>query len=238
MYKKKKILIIIPARKGSKGLKNKHLLKLGNKRLIEWVIDASKKVDMADKILLTTDSPKIQKIAINKNVCSPFLRPKNLSTDRAKSSDVIIHALNFLINQGEKFDFFIFLEPTSPFTTAQDILKSIKLFVKNYKKIENLVSVSKFDKIHLSNIFNIKNKMISPVFKKFENDVRRQDMSKMVYLDGSIYIAKVESYIKNKQFLNHKTKPIYFDSWKSIEIDSKFDLILAEKIFSKFKKKL
>ena len=97
------------------------------------------------------------------------------------------------------------------------------------------MSVSKFDKIHLSNIFNFKNSKIIPIFK---NDVRRQEISKLVYLDGSIYIAKVENYIRNKQFLNKKTKAIFFDYWKSIEIDTNFDLILAEKIFSNFKKKL
>jgi len=108
----------------------------------------------------------------------------------------------------------------------------------NYDKNNSLVSVSKFDKIHLSNLFNFKNNKIIPIFKKFENDVRRQDTSELVYLDGSIYIAKVENYIKNKQFLNNKTQVIFFDSWKSIEIDTKLDLILAEKLYLKFKKKL
>jgi CMP-N,N'-diacetyllegionaminic acid synthase len=238
MYKKKKILVIIPARKGSKGLKNKHLLRLGNKKLIEWVISSSKKVNLVDKILLTTDSSKIRKIALNNSISSPFLRPKKLSTDKAKSSDVIIHALDFLKKKKEEFDFFILLEPTSPFTTAKDIEKSIKLFVKNYDKFNSLVSVSKFNKISLSHIFNFKNNKIIPIFKKFENEVRRQDMPELTYLDGSIYIAKVENYIKNKQFLNNKTLAILFDYWKSIEIDTNFDLILAEKIFSKFKKKL
>ena len=238
MYKKKKILVIIPARKGSKGLKNKHLLPLGNKKLIEWVINSSKKVNLIDKILLTTDSAEIRKIALQNNISSPFLRPKKLSTDSAKSSDVIIHVLNYLKKEKEIYDFFILLEPTSPFTSAKDIEKSIKLFVKNYKKFDSLVSVSKFDKIHLSNIFNLKNNKIIPIFKKFENDVRRQEISKLVYLDGSIYVAKVDNYMRNKQFLNNKTKTIFFDYWKSIEIDTNFDLILAEKIFSKFKNKL
>jgi len=238
MYKKKKILVIIPARKGSKGLKNKHLLNLGNKKLIEWVVDSAKKSKFIDKILLTTDSPKIRKIAFKKNISSPFLRPKKLSTDKAKSSDVIIHTLEFLKKKKEEFDFFILLEPTSPFTTAKDIEKSIKLFVKNYDNINSLVSVSKFDKIHLSNIFNFRKNEIIPIFKKFENDVRRQEMSKLVYLDGSIYIAKVKNYIKNKQFLNNSTQAIFFDYWKSIEIDTSLDLILAEKIFLKFKNKL
>lgn len=238
MYKKKKILAIIPARRGSKGLKNKHLLPLGNKKLIEWVIESSKKVNLIDKILLTTDSKEIRKIALQNNISSPFLRPKKLSTDSAKSSDVILHVLNYFKKEKERYDFFILLEPTSPFTSAKDIEKSIKLFIKNYNKFDSLVSVSKFNKIHLSNIFNLKNKKIIPIFKKFENDVRRQEISKLVYLDGSIYIAKVDNYFRNKQFLNNKTQTIFFDYWKSIEIDTKFDLILAEKIFSKFKNKL
>ena len=108
MYKKKKILVIIPARKGSKGLKNKHLLRLGNKKLIEWVIGSSKKVNMVDKILLTTDSSKIRKIALNNSISSPFLRPKKLSTDKATSSDVIIHALDFLKKKKKSLIFLYF----------------------------------------------------------------------------------------------------------------------------------
>ena len=94
--------------------------------MIEWVINSSKKVNLIDKILLTTDSAEIRKIALQNNISSPFLRPKKLSTDSAKSSDVIIHVLNYLKKEKEIYDFFILLEPTSPFTSAKDIEKSIK----------------------------------------------------------------------------------------------------------------
>ena len=109
MYKKKKILLIIPARKGSIGLKNKNLLKIGGKSLVEWSMEAAKKVKKIDKILVTTDSKKIMKLAINKGLNCPFLRPGKLSTNTAKPSDVIVHSLKYLKKQKKKILIFLFI---------------------------------------------------------------------------------------------------------------------------------
>lgn len=236
MYKKKKILLIIPARKGSIGLKNKNLLKIGGKSLVEWSMEAAKKVKKIDKILVTTDSKKIMKLAINKGLNCPFLRPGKLSTNTAKPSDVIVHSLKYLKKQKENFDFFVYLEPTSPFTTSKDIDNSIKFFLRKYKSKDSLVSISKFEKIHDTNILKINNKKFVPILKKYQNDVRRQDKSILAYLDGSIYISKVNKFFLNRGFLNKKTEFIFFDQWKSIEIDNKIDFIVAKSIYLKYKK--
>ena len=235
MYKKKKILLIIPARKGSVGLKNKNLLKISNKSLVEWPMDAAKKVKKVDKILVTTDSKKIMKLAVNKGINCPFLRPKKLSTNTAKPSDVIIHSLKYLKKQKENFDLFIYLEPTSPFTSSKDIDNSIKFFLKKYKSKDSLVSISKFEKVHDSNILKLNNKKFVPILKKYQNNFRRQDKSTLAYLDGGIYISKVNKFFVNKGFLHKKTEFIFFDQWKSIEIDNKIDFIVAKDIYLKYK---
>lgn len=238
MFKNKKVLLIIPSRKGSVGLKNKNLTKIGNKSLVEWSIHSARKVLKLDKIFVSTNSEKIRKISLKSGVSCPFLRPSSLSSSKAKPSDVIIHVLNHLKKEKQFFDFFVYLEPTSPFTTSKDIYKSIKFFLKNYKTQDSLVSVSRFEKIHQSNILKKYKNSFKPILNKYQNNFRRQDSSDLVYLDGSIYISKVKEFYVNRGFLHPKTNFIFFDQWKSIEIDNKDDLVLAKSLYSKNKKLL
>ena len=90
------VLGLIVARKGSKGLKNKNLLKFNKKTLIDWTITEAKKSKLLNYILLSTDSEEIASIGRHRNISVPFLRPKNLSTDKVKIIDVILHSINFL----------------------------------------------------------------------------------------------------------------------------------------------
>ena len=88
-------LIIIPARKNSVRLKNKNILKIGNKTLIEHSIIFAKKISTNTNILVSTDSKKIREISLRKKILCPWLRPKNLSTSKALTEDVVLHALNW-----------------------------------------------------------------------------------------------------------------------------------------------
>ena len=110
--------------------------------------------------------------------------------------------------------------------------------MKKYKLKDSLVSISKFEKINDANILKIKNKKFVPILNKYQNDVRRQDKSIMAYLDGGIYISKVNKFFLNRGFLHKKTEFIFFDEWKSIEIDNKIDFIVAKSIHLKYKKVL
>ena len=95
MLKNQKVICIIPARKGSKGLKNKNIKKLKNIPLIAWSILVAKKCKMIDEIIVSTDSKKISKIAKKYGAKVPFLRPSNLATDKSSSFEVLKHAINF-----------------------------------------------------------------------------------------------------------------------------------------------
>ena len=126
----KKILGIILARGGSKGIKDKNIVKFGNKPLIKWTFDAAKKSKKISKLVLSTDSKKIASIAKNK-IEVPFLRPKKFAGDKSKSIDAIEHAINFFKKQKVFFDYIVLLEPTSPLRTTDDINKSIDLIIRN-----------------------------------------------------------------------------------------------------------
>ena len=109
MINKKKVVALIPARAGSKGLKNKNTLNLKGNPLIYYPITAAKNSSYVDRIIVSTDSEKIADIAKNHGAEVPFLRPLNLASDTATSSDVIIHMLETLKNELLDFEYLILL---------------------------------------------------------------------------------------------------------------------------------
>ena len=110
-----KILIVIPARKNSKRLPNKNLLKVNKKSLIQRTIDIAKQITDKENIIISTDSSKIQKIAKQNQINVPWLRPKKLSSDKASSENVVLHALNWYEKNFKKVNCLLLLQPTSPF---------------------------------------------------------------------------------------------------------------------------
>ena len=140
------ILGLIPARSGSKRIKNKNIYELNGKPLIQYTIEAAKNSKLLDDVIVSTDSKRIAEIANNFNINVPFLRPKKLSGDKIEMIEVIKHVVKK--KKFKKINLIMLLQPTSPLRTNIDIDKSIKLF--SLKRADTLVSVT--------NKKNIKNK--------------------------------------------------------------------------------
>ena len=230
-----KILAVIPARGGSKGLKNKNIKNLCGHPLIAWTIKKAKQSKFIQKVVVSTDSKKISEISKKYGASVPFFRPKKYATDKANDFVVLKHALDFFKNKGENFDYIIMLQPTSPLRDLNDIDNSIKRVLK--ENIEALVSVSKLDVHHPRFIYSIKNNdSLVPFLKKNKSsDVRRQDLEPLYFLEGSIYISKIKSLIKHKTFYHNKTVAYKLPKWKSLEIDDIEDLYIAELYIKKKK---
>ena len=230
-----KVLAVIPARSGSKGLKNKNIRNLCGHPLIAWTIKKAKQSKYIQKVVVSTDSEKISNIAKKYGAFVPFLRPKKYATDKANDFAVLDHALNFFKNKGENFDYIIMLQPTSPLRDLKDINNSIKKVLK--ENIEALVSVSKLDVHHPRFIYSLKNNNnLVPFSKKIRSsDIRRQDLEPLYFLEGSIYISKIKSLEKYKTFYHSKTKAYELPKWKSLEIDDLDDLNIAEMYIKKKK---
>ena len=133
MYKNKKILAIIPARGGSKGLPNKNIKLMNNIPLIGWTIKAAKNTNYFDDIFVSTDSKKISVIAENFGISVPNLRPAYLAKDSTSSVDVVLHVLNELGSKGKNYDYVALLEPTSPLRRKNDLtfaIKKLLIFMK------------------------------------------------------------------------------------------------------------
>ena len=114
-----KVLAIVPARGGSKGLPGKNKRPLQGRPLAAWPIAAAKLCPLVDEVLCTTDDPEIQQIALENGAIAPFLRPAELASDSASSMDAVLHALAFLEQAQQFYEYIVLLEPTSPLTTRK-----------------------------------------------------------------------------------------------------------------------
>lgn len=236
MYNNNKIIAIIPARSGSKGLPRKNILDLCGKPLIAWSIDTAKESAYLDRVIVSTDSEEIANIAKNYDCEVPFIRPKELASDTASSIDVILHAINHFENNNEYFDYILLLEPTSPLRTVEDIDNPIKNLIDN-KDAESLVSVAKQESAHPEfSVIITKNGLIQPFINKKKMEAkRRQDLKEAFYFEGTIYLSKVSAIKIKKSFYHDKTLPYIVERYKALEIDEINDLICAEALM-KWKK--
>ena len=223
MFKKKKILAIIPARKGSKGLKNKNIKKINNKPLYLHSLHFAEKCEFIDRICITTDSPKIinniNKYKKNKKICL-IKRSKKLSSDTAGANEVV---LDVLLRQLDiKFDYFILLEPTSPLRSIIDVKRALGKLILTGR--DNINSVSKNIVCSPEFLYSMnKYGIIKTYLNKKNTHIRRQEIKKKTFfLNGTFYISKVSKFLKNKNLFNNSlgylTKKQY-----SFEIDDELD---------------
>jgi len=220
---KKLFLSVIPARKGSKGIKNKNIVKLGNKELIYWTINSSIKSKFINKTIVSTNSKKIASISKKYKAEVPFLRPENISNDNSPSIEAVLNIIN---NENFKmFTHVVLLQPTSPFRNYFHIDEAIKKIIK--VKADSLVSVVSSDK-PLEWSFQIKNdKIINSDLKNF-NSKRRQDLKAKYFFNGAIYVNNIEKLKKYKKFIFKDTIVYEMDQMSSIDIDTAFDLEIAK----------
>ena len=223
-----KILAIIPARSGSKGLPGKNCKPLLGKPLVTWSIEAARLSPSIDSILLSTDDQKIAEVGEAEGARVPFMRPLDLSSDTASSIDVVMHALDFLEAAGEKYDIVVLLEPTSPQRDSNDIEQALKLLIKTGARAA--VGVTQAEGSHPNFIYRMQDDLkLNPFIKKAESQhIRRQDIEPLYFLEGSIYISFVDSLREHQSFYHQNTIGYEVPKWKSLEIDDLDDFIMVE----------
>lgn len=224
MFNKQKILALIPARGGSKGIKDKNIVFLAGKPLIAYSIEAAKYSKYIDDIIVTTDSEKIAEISKQYGASVPFMRPAELATDTSKTIDAVLHAIQTLKTMGKEYDVLILLQPTQPLRTNKNIDEAIEVYYKN--KEDGLVSVSPVDDSPLL-IRSISNdgKLLNLLSQN--STCRRQDMPEYYKVNGCIYINKIEEINENTSFNDNKI-PFIMTKEHSIDIDELSDLCMAE----------
>ena len=229
-----KILVIIPARGGSKEVPNKNIKKIHGIPLIVYTIkEVLKLKKFYYKFIVSTDSKKIARISEKAGACVPFIRPKKLPLDTTPTLPVLRHALKYIEkNNKVNIDWLLTLQATSPLTKANDIKKCIKLINKN---IDSIVSVREGNECHPMYLNIKKGKYLKP-FQKNVKFIRRQDINPTIYkFTGSIFLTRKKIILNSKSniFFGGKMLPYIMSREKSIEIDSSFDFKLIKLIMKK-----
>ncbi len=233
MIDNKRILAIIPARGGSKRLPGKNILDLAGKPLIAWTIEAALESNYIDRVIVSTDDEEIAVISKKYGADLPFIRPDILATDKATSVDVVLHTIEKIEGFGEKYDYIILLQPTSPLRCAKNIDESIELL--QAKKCDSVISVCKSEHNPLwCNLIpedgNLTNFLDDNILNK-----RSQDLEQYYRLNGAIYLCNIARFQKEKTFfLKKKCLAYKMKEEESVDVDNKIDFQLAEVIVNTY----
>lgn len=229
MYREKRILGLIPARGGSKGLPGKNIRPLLGKPLIAWTIEQALACKVLDMVLVSTDNREIAATAGEYGAAVPFLRPPELATDEAGSAGVIFHALDFLKGQGRGFDYVALLQPTSPLRSPDDISDSIKMLIDRADEADALVSVGEMAHGHPHIVQRVDDSgFLRPFCEVKKVAARRQELANAYLPYGVIFISKVGALMKYETFYQERTIPYVIGRWQHYEIDDLYDFMAAE----------
>ncbi|MBS3962536.1 MAG: acylneuraminate cytidylyltransferase family protein [Sandarakinorhabdus sp.] len=230
MIDSKKVLAVVPARRGSKGLPFKNIRPLGGKPLLAWPIEAARKSHHVDRVLISTEDAEFAAIAQAAGADAPFLRPAELASDTSPSIDFLLHALDTLAAADEHYDYVALLEPTSPLTEASDIDAALETLVARRDEAEAIVGVTALTANHPAFAVRIAaGGFIQPhAALSFDQMPRRQDIEQLYSLDGSLYISTTTALRRERGFYHQKTLPYVTPRWKSFEVDDLVDFICIE----------
>ncbi len=223
MIEGKKILAIIPARGGSKGLPGKNIKPLLGKPLLVWTLEQAKKSRYLDRVFLSTDSAEIAEVGKMNGADVPFFRPAELATDNSPTSGAILHAIDNFEQRGETYDYVVLLEPTSPLRKTDDIDNAISALI-NASDMDSLVSVGEVHMEHPMIIKRVDDRgLVVPYITGLESIYQRQQADTAYFPYGVIYMVTVPSYREKLTFYTDRTIPYYIERWQNYEIDDEVD---------------
>lgn len=233
MIDNKKVLGLVIARGGSKGLPGKNLMKLGGKPLVCHSVEAGLNSKYIDNVIISTDDKAIAEAAKKCGCKVPFMRPAELATDSAKSIDVIKYTLETLIDNGEIYDYFVLLQPTTPFRNAGHIDECLRML--SDRDADSVVSVTEAEHHPLWMNELPDDMSMSGFIRPEAENKNRQDLPKHYRLNGGVYAVRCSYMLSTMKLYSDRSYAYLMDNESSIDIDNELDFLVAEKIFEKLK---
>ena len=220
-----KNIAIIPARSGSKGIKDKNIRELNGKPLMAYTIEAALDSCEFDEVMVSTDSEEYAQIARQYGANVPFLRSKDNSSDSASSWDTVEEVLNGYKRRGKVFDTFCLLQPTSPLRCANDIINAYKL----YKERAEFAVVSVCEAEH-SPLWcgHLPDSQEFTDFISRNNMKQRQSERKFYRINGAIYIVNIDKFYEEKYLYQSGSYAYIMDQKRSVDIDTEIDFKFAQ----------
>ena len=230
MYKNKRILAVIPARGGSKGIPSKNIFNVGGQPLIKYTIDCAKNSKYLDRTVISTDSTEIKRVAEECGGDVPFMRPAEIALDTSKTIDCIVHAVDTLKEMGEEYDYVMIIQNTVPLRKGWHIDESIEKIIDSNER--SLVSVTEVEQHPilmrtLNEDDTVKNLL------HMNSIMRRQDFPKFYKVDGAIAIQKIDEEFNLNTSINDGKLAYIMDSKYSRDIDNYIDIKVIEYYFEK-----
>jgi len=222
---KSKIIAIIPARRGSKGLPGKNVRLLNNKPLIYYTIREALRSKFLDRIIVSTDDKEITELA-KVYGAEVIARPADLAKDDTPSLPVFQHAIRYL-EEVEHYhpDVIVILQPTSPLRTVEDVDGVVEKFLQT--DCDSVVSVCKVE-CPPQWMYILKVDRLQPVIKGREKIIRRQDAPEVYRLNGAVYVTHRDVIMKQNTVMGNDTRAYIMPVERSIDIDTEVDFQLAD----------
>lgn len=223
MIESSTVLAIITARGGSKGLPRKNVLPVAAKPLIAWTVEAARQSRYIDRLILSSEDQEIIDTACACGCEAPFRRPESLAKDDTPSIEPVLHAIAAL---QPNYDYIVLLQPTSPLRTAADIDGCIETCIRS--GADSCVSVMEVAKSPYWMYSLAEDKQLRPLLGDKPFPARRQDLPKAYVLNGAVYVARREWLLRRQAFVGEGTVAYVMPEDRSLDIDKKTDLELAE----------
>lgn len=227
MTQSEKILAVIPARGGSKGVPGKNIRLLAGKPLIAHTIASAKKSRLITKLIVSTDDDAIARVARDSGAEVPFVRPAEYATDKALAIDVMKHALESMEKvDGVKYDFLVMLQPTTPLKSEIDIDGSIQKLIET--GCDSVVSVVDVGANHPARMYTIENDRMVSVMDEKVAMRPRQDLPPVYIRSGAVYACRREVLFEYNALIGKDCRPFIMPEERSVNIDDLRDFYLAE----------
>ena len=228
-----KVLGIIPARGGSKGVPRKNIKLLAGKPLLAYTAESALRAKLLSKIVLSTEDAEIAEVGKSLGLEVPFLRPAELAVDTAPTLPVVLHAIDYLEKIGEKFDAICLLQPTNPLRRAEDIDNCIKLLEKS--GADSVISVLQVPHEYNPKWIYWQNETGELILTTGESEPipRRQDLPPAFHREGSVYLTKIEALRKYGNLYGKTVRGYEIQPQNSVNIDTFEDWNLAENLLAK-----
>lgn len=224
-----RVLAVIPARQGSKGLPGKNLKLLLGRPLVEWSVVQALQASNVTCVHVSTDCEITAAVARAAGADVPYLRPAHLATDEASSFSVVEFALNFYEMQAQYFEFVALIEPTSPLRKPGDIERAVRLLIENEGGYDSLVTVGRVHE-HPSLMKKMDGLKVIPWAGEEHLSSRRQDLRPAWFPYGVAYVAKTRTLLEQKTFYADRCMGMRIDRSQTYEIDDEYDFVCVEAI--------
>jgi len=223
MINGRKVLGIIPARGGSKGIPRKNIRMLAGKPLIAWTIEEAHKSQYIDRLILSTEDMEIKEVAEEWGCEVPFVRPLELAQDDTPGIDTVFHALNAI---GGEYDYIVLLQPTSPLRTVDDIDDCIRYCCQESAPVCVSVTLAGHNPYWMHKL-NQRQRLIPLMISGSSIDCR-QSLPLVYAENGALYVAQTDYLLRNKCFISKETLAYIMPADSSWDIDTEMDFLYCE----------